>query len=67
MRTRTIALESVTGYIRGTDSYRDLAAIEVDTDLSALTISPGVYTRQTAKPVMSLGFSSNPHLRVFRM
>ena len=52
--------ESATGYIRGTDSYRDLAAIEVDTDLSALTISSGVYTRQTAKPVMSLGFSSNP-------
>ena len=52
--------ESATGYIRGTDRYRDLAAIEVDTSLPALSISPGVFTRQTAKPVMSLGFSSNP-------
>ena len=51
---------SATGYIRGTDRYRDLAAIEVDTSLSALSLATGVFTRQTAKPVMSLGFSSNP-------
>ena len=52
--------ESATGYVRGTDGYRDLAAIEVDTSLPALSITTGVFTRQTAKPVMSLGFSSNP-------
>ncbi len=50
----------VTGYVRGTDRYRDLAAIVVDIDLPGLPVASGVFTRQTAKPVMSLGYSSNP-------
>ena len=52
--------ESAKGYVRGTDRYRDLAAIEVDIDLASLSVASGVFTRQTAKPVMSLGYSSNP-------
>ena len=52
--------QSATGYVRGTDRYRDLAAIEVEIDLPDLSVASGVYTRQTAKPVMSLGYSSNP-------
>ena len=51
---------SAKGRVRGTDRYRDLAAIEVDIDLPALSVASGVFTRQTAKPVMSLGYSSNP-------
>ena len=52
--------QTVRGYVRGTDQYRDIAAIEVDLDLPALPVVSRVYTRQTAKPVMSLGYSSNP-------
>ena len=52
--------KTASGFVRGRDHLRDIAAIEVDIDLPVLPAEDGIYTADTSKPVMSLGYSSDP-------
>ena len=52
--------QTVTGIVKGTDRLLDIAAIEVNMDLTPLRRGEDLHTLETAKPVMSVGYSSNP-------